>query len=645
MSVQFGMWSLDSSPTHRDALERASSELAPYGPDGEAIYSRANVTIMYRAFHTTKESRWESQPHVSASGRAFTWDGRLDNRTNLLAELGAVRSSDTADVSIVAASYERWGTGCFEKLLGDWALSVWDPNERSLTLAKDPIGTRHLYYAVDKYQVIWSTILDPLVRLQTRAIELDREYIAGWLSFFPAAHLTPYLGIHSVPPSSFAIVREGKVSVNVYWDFDPRKRIRYPRDAEYEEHFRAVFRESVERRLRSDSPVLAELSGGMDSSSIVCVADASVACGRAETPRLDTLSYYNDSEPNWNERPYFARVEEKRGRSGCHIDTSSQPIFRLDFESERLLPTPNSSGRSLAPIDQEFRDSMRSQGNRVVLSGIGGDEVLGGVPTPTPELEDLLRRARLKTLARKLKVWAIDKRRPWLHLLFEAARGFFPAGLVGVPKHRRPPSWLDPGFRKRHAAALAGYEPRLKLFGPLPSFQENLATLDGLRRQLECSALPREPHYEKRYPYLDRSLLEFLYAIPRDQLVRPGQRRSLMRRALVGIVPKEILNRKRKAFMARAPLEAISAEWPRVVEISEHMLMSSLGIIRSSEFREALATARNGQEVPIVSLLRVISIEIWLRNLVNRGVVPIGEHEARNVQARIVRRESTAGSQ
>ena len=98
--------------------------------------------------------------------------------------------------------------------------------------------------------------------------------------------------------------------------------------------------------------------------------------------------------------------------------------------------------------------------------------------------------------------------------------------------------WLQSSFVKRHRAALTGYPSRTKLFGPLPSFQDNLGTLDALRRQLARTALPFEPPFEKRYPYLDRGLLEFMFAIPREQLVRPTQRRSLMRRALVGIVPR-----------------------------------------------------------------------------------------------------------
>ena len=104
---------------------------------------------------------------------------------------------------------------------------------------------------------------------------------------------------------------------------------------------------------------------------------------------------------------------------------------------------------------KQFAACMTSQGNRVVLSGIGGDEVTGGVPTPTPELEDLLARAKFRTLAHQLKVWALNKRKPWFHLLLEAARGFFPPALVGVPKHMRPAPWLHANFVKQQPGGLA----------------------------------------------------------------------------------------------------------------------------------------------------------------------------------------------
>jgi asparagine synthase (glutamine-hydrolysing) len=449
MSVQFGRWSFNDLPAAPDYLEKAAGMLAPYGPDGEGRYSGPGVDIIYRGFHTTREARREQQPHPLPSGSVLTWDGRLDNREELIGQLSGQVTLESPDVAIAAAAYEQWRTKSFAKLIGDWALSIWEPRERTLILAKDFLGARHLYYAADQEQVTWSTILDPLVLLAGKTFDLEEEYIAGWLGFFPAAYLTPYVGIHAVSPSTFLCLRPGRETVTKYWDFDPRKQIRYAEDREYEEHFRTVFRESVRRRLRSDAPVLAELSGGMDSSSIVCMADQVIAEGGACTPRLDTVSYYNDQEPNWDERPFFTKIEEKRGRAGFHVDVGSEGSFLAEFDHNRPAMTPASSSHKAS---RQLSEWMLAGGHRVVLSGIGGDEVTGGVPTAAPELADLLARARFICAARQLKVWALYKRKPWSHLVFETLRGFFLSSFFGVPRHLQPAAWLESSFAKRYWA-------------------------------------------------------------------------------------------------------------------------------------------------------------------------------------------------
>jgi asparagine synthase (glutamine-hydrolysing) len=615
MSVQFGRWSQDCRPADSRYLLKVKAALAPYGPDGCSCYSKDCITILYHAFHTTKESRREAQPHVSPSGAVITWDGRLDNRQELLRNLGNPLSIGATDVEIVAGAYEQWGSDSFAKLRGDWALSIWDAKTGSLVLAKDPIGTRHMYYTFDKDEVVWSSILDPLVLVAGKALTLCEEYIAGWLSFLPAAHLTPYAGIQSVPPSSLVCIQAGNAAVREYWDFDPAKYIRYRNDTEYEEHFRVVFAEAVRRRLRADGPVLAELSGGMDSSSIVCMADTLIARGISESHTLHTLSYYNDSEPNWNERPYFTRVEEKRGRPGCHIDVGKQGSFVAKLGSDRFTATPTSGGSRMSEASRQFIDCMLSQGNRILLSGIGGDEVAGGTPTPTIELEDLLARAQLPNLAHKLKLWALNKRKPWFHLLFETTLGFLPSAIVRAFRPAQTVPWLASPFLKRNRQALEGYRRRIRLLGPLPSFQQNMSALAALRRQLGCTALPIEPPYEKRYPFLDRDFLEFLFAIPREQLVRPNERRSLMRRALAGIVPDEILKRRRKAFVTRRPLAALLNGGEQWIEKSHEMLCSSLGCIDPDRFREVFKSARQDQEIPIVTISRTLILECWLQHL------------------------------
>jgi asparagine synthase len=169
----------------------------------------------------------------------------------------------------------------------------------------------------------------------------------------------------------------------------------------------------------------------------------------------------------------------------------------------------------------------------------------------------------------------------------------------------------------------------VKLFGPLPSFQENLSALDALQRQLMCSALSSDPPCEKRYPYLDRGLLEFLYAVPREQLVRPGQRRSLMRRALVGIVPDDLLNRKRKAFVVRAPIAAISREWPRLMEIATAMVSASIGIVDPQRLVDALEKVRHGKDASTIPLMRAFGVESWLQHLGSQKLLDVTVPSAR----------------
>ena len=634
MSVQFGRWNFEGGPPAPDYIEKVSAALALYGPDSNESYSKGGISILYRAFHTTKESHREKQPCISPSGAVITWDGRLDNRADLISELHDSATVNSTDVAIVAAAYEKWGANCLGKLIGDWSLSIWNPRARSVLLAKDPIGTKHLYYSFDDKQLTWSTILDPLVLFAGRTLQICEEYIAGWFAtYFPAAHLTPYVGIHAVPPSSSVLLRPGKHIVGKYWDFDPGKRIRYRTDAEYEEHFRSTLATAVQRRLRSDRPVLAELSGGMDSSSIVCMADLVIARGTAECPRLDTITWYDESKPNWGELPHFTKVEEKRGRVGHHINAGplkedhSQILFEAEFASDCFAATPISNNRTSEFFKQNAA-YIRSQGYRSTLSGIGGGEVTGdGVPTPTPEFQNLLARARFVTLVRQLKAWAAKMGKPRLPLLWEALRGFSPLALQKIPEYVNPAApWFHAGFVRRNRAALCGYPTRVRLFGPLPSFQDHVDKLEADQKLLENCVLHPEVLCEVRYPYFDRGLLEFMYAIPREQIVGVGQRRFLMKRALVGIVPDEILNRKKKTFVPQAAPRNVSAErksagWPSSVETGQHIVATSIGIIDSNRFSKELQKANLNGEVPIGSLKRTLTLESWLRHLTRQRVL------------------------
>src|SRR5215467_317097 len=180
MSVQFGSWTFEYSDNRTLAFDKLREQLSPFGPDGEARYHDEGIDMVCYHLHETEHERREEQPYRIATGQVLTWDGRLDNREDLARELaGSVRSSDS-DVSIVGAAFVRWGLACLPKLVGDWALSIWDSRKHELVLAKDFLGTRPLFYSVEETHTQWCSVLDPLVLLAGRPFLLNREYLAGW---------------------------------------------------------------------------------------------------------------------------------------------------------------------------------------------------------------------------------------------------------------------------------------------------------------------------------------------------------------------------------------------------------------------------------------------------------------------------------
>jgi asparagine synthase (glutamine-hydrolysing) len=264
--------------------------------------------------------------------------------------------------------------------------------------------------------------------------------------------------------------------------------------------------------------------------------------------------------------------------------------------------------------NERFTNVLLAHEHRVLLSGIGGDEVLGGVPTPLPELCNLLAQGYWFALVRQAVVWSLKKREPLLQLLGETLAQFLPPSLRRTGRQESQPSWLEPSFAQCYRSALAGYDQRYNVFGARPSFQDALLTIEGLRRQLSASALPQCPSYELRYALLDRDLLEFLFAIPRDQLVRPGERRSLMRRSLAHVLPAVILERKRKAFVVRRPLQSIPRLWAELESRGGEWVSASLGLINHAALEKTVRAVLTDDRIPLMQLLRTMSLERWLRH-------------------------------
>jgi asparagine synthase (glutamine-hydrolysing) len=620
MSILYGVRAADRESVAESELRGLARATARYAPEGTSVLVRANVGMGFQSYSTHERSKLDAQPVAAAQGNMVSFDGRLDNHETLCTEL-ELPCEAIPDSEIVLAAFDRWGKSFCSRLVGDWALALWSNAERVLYLARDHAGTRTLYYEVAQGRVRWSTHLETFF-LESTDQGIDEVYAASYLAGLPIHELTPFEGIRAVPPAHIIRIEGEKISRRQHWTcWRVRDEIRYRSDDDYKEHFLSLFKEAVKRRTGDGTPVVAQLSGGMDSSSIVCVSDVlRRETGARSHDLIDTISHYDDSEPGWDERPFFTAVETVRGKAGTHFETS--------FSDRTFSPLPGAAGRYMWPgadsssFTQEealFR-LLDSKGIRVVLSGLGGDELLGGVPTGTPELADLLVQGRFGALCAQAFQWCLPMRTPLLHEIIDAGKSTWTAYFGSRRGRNIAPNWVSVRLKKilrSWKADRASIVDRLPLI-PSQIFAGGAweSILDSLPH-LQPGPFGR---YEFRYPYLDRDLVDFLLAVPRTQLARPGRRRYMMRNAMRGIVPNEVLERKRKALVQRSPLIALRRRHQELKELFSSPLVAKRDFVELHLVNAALESVWSGNTATDwPSLLRLINLEIWLRGSHARG--------------------------
>jgi asparagine synthase (glutamine-hydrolysing) len=635
MSIIFGVTNgLGQTVEKRDLLNLAQAT-QKYAPDGTFVHTQRHIGMGFQPYHTHQRSNLEALPLVDANGNVLSFDGRLDNHVELC-DLLEIQEADVPDSRIVLKAFQRWGAECFSQLVGDWALGLWADFERALYLARDHAGSRSLYFERSNGRILWSTYLDTFFG-DGRRSELDEDFAALYFACQPTRELTPYKGIKAVPPSHYLRFQDGTVAVNAHWQWIVKGSIVYDSDVQYEEHFLQLFRQSVQRRTGPGASILAELSGGMDSTSIVCMSDQ---IRRSHNPALDlleTVSYYDDSEPNWDEFPYFTAVESSRGKSGLHLDSSyGERPLRLECSTASRRLWPGADGFS-SSFEARFHNAIKGRNFRVLLSGLGGDEVLGGVPNPLPELADLMVRGSLPALFSSSVAWCVANRVPLLHILARTVgftRGLYLTGLSRP--QTAPPPWLSRQLRHPSAGGAAEGTIWGRLRSRLPSKLDNGNAWWSILETLPTRLLSNEERFEYRYPYLDRDLVEFLFSIPRRQLVEPGRRRSLMRRALKDIVPELILGRRRKAYLVRGPINLIRRERDGLAAQFRTLRCVELGLVDPSSLPTALdSVAINGDPKWWPYLMRLISFELWLGYFPLSIPPLISNHVAKEIRVRL----------
>ncbi len=595
-------------------LTALGRRLAVRGPDGGGEASNAHVGMTYRSYHTTRESQFEIQPVVSSDGLMLTWDGRLDNRDDLINELFTRTRSETiiTDVEIVLAAYLRWGQKSFVRLVGDFGLALWDSRLRTLLLVRDVLGTRPLNYYLDRKRIVWSTELLPLLDVANIPREVNEEYVAGFLARYPRAGLTPYKNVFAVRPHHVVSVNPaGALTESRYWGLDPNQEIRYQRDEDYEEHFLNEFSVGLRAQLRSHQPVFSELSGGLDSSSIVCAANRFVNNREVQTPRLETISHVYDVSTTADESRFIECVEQHIGHTGYHLKESHYPLLSGLDRRPTFVPNGVDGFTDYYRGAQKIMDQHQA---RVLLSGEGGDQMLGSSDDPSPELCDLLVEGKLLALHNRLHIWSGALKRPYLWLLWQ--RTILPT--LPQPVHRSQkqlPRWFNGDFVERnHMREIIN--ANLDIYGfRLPSGRDQSAGFVSVVNHIGAGYRRAHFNVEIRYPYLHRPLVEFLQAIPAEQRLRPGETRSLMRRSFKTLLPDRIARRRTKGDPHESICRAVIREIPRLRELFKDARASAHGYVEPAALTEALESAGHGLRVNFIALLKTISLEFWLRTL------------------------------
>lgn len=621
MSALAGIYNFDGAPVNPEIISALGSALDQWGPDGGNEICSGSLGMAYRAFHTSSGSRLENQPIISTSGQLLVWDGRLDNKSELLDEFLDSLRDDNTDAGLVCAGLTKHGVDFLTKIVGDFALAYYDSNSRSLILARDPFGTRTLYYHISPKRIIWCSTLDPLLDHARIQIEVDDEYVAEYLAFdLPHPSRTPYVGIKSVEPGHVIGVSNGQQKTRRFWQPDPGKETYHKSDEEYEEHFRHLFREVVNCRLLSDRPVWADMSGGLDSTSIVFMADQIFADGGKRGNQLSTVSYLYSEVDDSDEAKYIRYAEKKRGLPNLYIYSGD---LYMKFKSpEEYFQSQPSNALCSNKLTDPIGNRMADAGARVRLSGLGGDQILWSVPDPSPHLTDLLRKFSVLQLGRQLVTWSSELKRPYLQILWQYALLPMLSGNLKVGEHNpiTPPAWLHRTFANKVQLKERGIISDDHFEFRCPSKRIRFRHLQYI---IHVSALG---HYrnivstELAYPFMDRRLVEFALSLPFNQLLRPGETRSIQRRALRGIVPLKILQRYYKGGADHSLQKSFAREWPKIEPLLNKARVSARGYVNDASLRSALAQARHGSEVSMMHILQTLSLELWLRSLECRNL-------------------------
>ncbi len=561
MSGIAGLLCFDGRPVARHTLERAANALRQYGPDRSDILTSGNIGLAHVLMRMTPEDRLDRQPLRGASGALITADLRLDNRDDVLARIGVAprEAQDWPDARVLLAAWERLGDDVWPMLRGPFAAAIWDPRGQSLTLARDHLGLNVVMWHRSETFFAFATMPNGLFALGNVPRELSEEKFADFLVLNHADHdTTMYRNVFRVPPAHVLhISSDGATRRRRYWSPTEIAPIRMRCDADYADGLRDSLDRAVRRQMRSAHPIGSLLSGGLNSSSV------SVLAARALAERNQRLSAFtgvprrgfNGAAPNGtyaDETPYVELIQKATPAidvTYVHNDAcdNSAELERFFGALEGPVRNPTNLGWVLNVLRR-----ARAQGRRVLLGGLYGNITISW--NGWSQAAGHLRRGRLPTAYRQ---WQHYYRRTpysrWVALRRLLIEPLLPR-VLGDWAGRRAP-WLDHAAIRPDFAAAIGVGARAKENGHDFFYRvrpdERVRGLEQIDYAGDWHAAEKAvTGVEVRDPTADIDVVSYCFGVPPEQYLVEGVDRSLIRRAMWGLLPEAILTNRQSGLQA-----------------------------------------------------------------------------------------------
>ena len=585
-------------PPDHELLERMNAAIWHRGPDDHGFSESPAMSIGMRRLSIIDVAGGH-QPMETADGKLrIVYNGEIYNYRDVRAELieKGRRFHTECDTEVLLQAYAEWGTDCFRRLNGMWAAAIADLREDRLVLCRDHFGIKPLYYARAGERILFASEVKSLWQDPALPRAVNEQMVFEYLvqGLHDHSPETFFQGVRHVPAASYIVIQDGRIEDPVsYWQ--PQLR----RDgAMTPEAFHDLFKKSVARRLVSDVPVGAALSGGLDSTTIVALMtdllrehlpDAASLRGHVKT-----FSAVFDGDPI-DERAYIEEAIAKTGADTTYTSPSSQTFVD---EMEDMVWHLDEPVVSTGPYAQWCVMRTAKEQVKVVLDGQGGDELLAGyVPYQMVYLRQLWRQRKLGRLLREA-VLARDVIWPVVRRTLRQRKGAIPAR-----------SLLKDAF-------LAAHHPALDT-RPDDNLKERL------RQDLTTYSLPALLRYEdrnsmahsieSRVPYLDQELVEAILGLPDGEIIRDGWSRIILRESMRRLLPDRIRLRRWKVGFTTPESRWLFARRAVFESLFRSPLFQSRPYWQGARIAQAFRDAAQGRAPSSLLFWRVINVELWLR--------------------------------